>query len=139
MGTTTRQQMRDLIRAHVKAEGAGNVDGAVAPYTDDIVHDVVGYPGGPLHGIDAARAFYTNLTANIRTEEEVPTHVLQGDDFTVLDQMMTATVTGSFLGIQGNGRRVRFRILHVFEFRNERICRENVWLDGNAIVHQLSA
>jgi predicted ester cyclase len=50
---------------------------------------------------------------------------------------MTATVTGQFLGIPGNGKQVKFRILHVFEFRDGRISRENVWLDGAAVAAQL--
>jgi predicted ester cyclase len=56
----------------------------------------------------------------------------------VLDQMMTGTVTGSMLGLPGNGRQVTFRILHVFEFTEGLISRENVWLDGAAIQHQLA-
>jgi hypothetical protein len=30
-------------------------------------------------------------------------------------------------------------MIHVFEFRDGLICRENVWLDGNAIAAQLTA
>ena len=52
---------------------------------------------------------------------------------------MTGTVIGSMLGIPGHGRRMTFRILHVFEFRDGLISRENVWLDGGAVVAQLTA
>ena len=116
----------------------GDVDGAVAAYTDDVEHDVVGFRGGPIHGKDAARGFYEYLTANFRTEDERPTHRYVADDAMILDQMMTGTVTGELLGFPGNGRRVTFRILHVFEFRDDLISRENVWLDGAAIAQQLS-
>ena len=44
----------------------------------------------------------------------------------------------SWLGLPGHGRRISFRILHVFEFRDGLISRENVWLDTAAIVGQLS-
>ncbi len=30
-------------------------------------------------------------------------------------------------------------MLHVFEFRDGKISRENVWLDGGAVVAQLTA
>ncbi len=50
---------------------------------------------------------------------------------------MTGTVTGSMLGLPGHGRRISFRILHVFEFKDGLISRENVWLDGAAIQQQL--
>jgi hypothetical protein len=33
---------------HLKAEG--DVEGAVAVYTDDVVHDAVGFPGSPRTG-----------------------------------------------------------------------------------------
>ena len=66
------QEMITLVERHLKAEGAGDIEGAVAPYHDDIVHDAVGFPGSPRHGKDAAREFYGFLTANFRTEEEEP-------------------------------------------------------------------
>ena len=48
------QEMDGLVEAHAGAEATGDVAAAVATYTDDIEHDVVGAPDGPLHGPDAA-------------------------------------------------------------------------------------
>jgi steroid delta-isomerase-like uncharacterized protein len=132
------ERMTALVEQHLKAEDAGDVDGAVAVYTDDVEHDVVGWPGGPLHGKDAAREFYRELTANLRIEQQRPTHQYLAADAVILDQQLTGTVTGTLLGLPGNGRRITFRILHVFEFKDELISRENAWLDGAAIMQQLS-
>jgi steroid delta-isomerase-like uncharacterized protein len=134
-----RHEMRTLIERHLKAEGAGDVEGAVAVYTEDVVHDAVGFPGSPRVGKDSAREFYGFLTANFRTEQEEPTHEYWTEDSLVLEQLMTGTVIGEMLGLPGTGRRITFRILHVFEFRNGLISRENVWLDSAAIVTQLAA
>jgi steroid delta-isomerase-like uncharacterized protein len=131
-------QMQNLVSQHFRAEGAGDVDGAVAVYTDDIEHDVVGFPGGPHHGRDGARKFYEELTANFRAEGEEVLRRYFAVDSMILDQVMTGTVIGSMLGLPGHGRRISFRILHVFEFRDGLISRENVWLDSAAIVNQLS-
>src|SRR5450432_2046876 len=87
------EQMRSLVEQHLKAEGAGDVEGAIAVYTDDIEHDVVGWPGGPVHGKDAARGFYDHLTANFRTEGEQPTRRYFAGDAMILDQVMTGTVS----------------------------------------------
>ncbi len=133
-----RSEMKALVERHLKAEGAGDVEGAVSVYTDDIEHDPVGFPGAPYKGKDAARAFYNELTKNFRTEEEQPTHEYATDSSLVLEQLMTGTVIGSMLGLPGNNRRITFRILHVFEFRDGLISRENVWLDTAAIIGQLS-
>lgn len=134
----TPEQMTALVERHLKAEGAGDVEGAVAVYTDDIEHDVAGWPGGPVHGKDAAREFYRQLTASFRTEQEQPTHRYLAADAMTLDQVMTGTATGTFLGLPGNNRRITFRTLHVFEFRDGLISRENVWVDLAAIQEQLS-
>jgi len=137
--TMDQQEMIAVVEGHLKAEGAGDIDGAVAPYHDDIVHDAVGFPGSPRHGKDAAREFYRFLTANFRTEEEEPIRRWFLDDTMFLEQSMTGSVIGEMLGIPGNGRRVTFRIFHVFEFTDGLISREQVWLDTGAIVAQLTA
>ena len=129
--------MRDLITRHMEAEDRGDVEGAIAVYTDDVEHDVVGFPGGASHGKDGARAFYHHLIANFRTEGWEVVHRIQANDAVILEQAMTGTVIGSLLGFPGNDRRISFRMLHVFEFRDGLISRENIWLDGSAIAEQL--
>ena len=132
-------EMRAVVERHLKAEGSGDVEGAVAVYTEDVVHDAVGFPGSPRQGKEAARDFYRFLTANFRTEDEQPLHQFATSDALVLEQLMTGTVIGEMLGIPGNGRKVSFRILHVFEFRDGLVSREQVWIDSAAIVEQLTA
>jgi steroid delta-isomerase-like uncharacterized protein len=134
-----REQMDRLIEAHLQAEAAGDTAGCVAVYTADVEHDVVGAPHGPLHGKGAAQGFYEQLVRDIQTEQMVPLRSYYGDDFCVIEHEWTGTVPGIFLGVPGHGRRVAFRLLHVWEFRDGLISRENVWLDGGAIVQQLTA
>jgi steroid delta-isomerase-like uncharacterized protein len=131
-------QMQGLVDIHMRAENRGDIDGAVAVYTDDIEHDVVGFPSGASRGKDAARDFYAYLTANFRTESWDVLRRYFAEDAMVLEQFMTGTVMGSLLGLPGNGRRISFRMLHIFEFREGLISRENVWLDTAAVVDQLS-
>lgn len=131
-------QMQGLVDSHMRAENQGDIDGAVTVYTDDVEHDVVGFPNSPTIGKDAARDFYRYLTDNFRTENWEITRQYLADDAMVLEQLMTGTVIGSLLGLPGNGRRVSFRMMHVFEFRDGLISRENIWLDTAAVVDQLS-
>jgi predicted ester cyclase len=60
-------------------------------------------------------------------------------DTLIMEQLMTGIVIGSMLGLSGNGRHITFRMLHVFEFSNGLISRENVWIDTAAIAAQLGA
>jgi len=140
VGSVEQHEMVALVERHLKAQGEGDAKGAVAVYTDDVVHDAVGFPGSPRTGKGAAREFYVFLTANFRTEEEQETlHRFFAGDTMILEQSMTGTVIGEMLGIPGNGRRVTFRILHVFDFRDGLVSREQVWIDSGAIVAQLTA
>jgi steroid delta-isomerase-like uncharacterized protein len=133
------EEMDALIEQHISAETAGDPDGCVAMYADDVVHDVVGFPTGPLSGPDAAKGFYEQLVQDIQTEKMIPTRRYYGEDFCVMEHEWTGTVPGSFLGIPGHGKRISFRLLHIWEFRDGRMTRENVWLDSGAIVAQLTA
>ena len=133
------EEMNRLIDAHITAEAAGDTAATVAVYTDDVEHDVVGFPTGPVHGKVAAEDFYKYLTTNIETETMVPVHTYYGDDFCVIEHTWNGTVPGDFLGVPGNGRHISFRMIHVWEFRDGLISRENVWLDGSSIIAQLTA
>lgn len=134
-----RRRMEELVAAHIAAEMAGDTGGAVAMYTHDVVHDVIGSPTGPLRGPDAAKAFYDELTSTLDTETMDVVSERYGDDFCVIEHEATATVNGAFLGIPGNGRRIRFRMLHVWEFADDAIALEQIWLDGGSIAAQLTA
>jgi predicted ester cyclase len=101
-------QMQGLVDSHMTAENHGDIDGAVAVYTEF-----------RSESWDVLRQYFA-------------------DDAMVLEQLMTGAVIGSLLGLPGNGRSISFRMMHVFEFRDGLISRENIWLDTAAVAHQLS-
>lgn len=133
------EEMDQLIQRHISAELAGDTAAAVAVYTDDVEHDVVGSPTGPVVGKHAAQGFYDQLVTDIDAERMIPLRGYYGEDFCVIEHEWAGTVPGSLLGMPGHGRPVTFRLLHIFEFRDGLISRENAWLDTGAIVAQLTA
>jgi steroid delta-isomerase-like uncharacterized protein len=133
------REMNRLIDTHLTAEQAADATAAVAVYTDDVEHDVVGMPEGTVYGKDAAQSRYEDFYKNMTVEEMRPDHQYYGENFCVMEHLCTSTVSGSLLGVPGRGRRVSFRILHVWEFADGRISRENVWLDGGSIIAQLTS
>jgi steroid delta-isomerase-like uncharacterized protein len=139
--TTTsmsREAIDRMLEEHFRQEAAGDVAGTLATYADDIVHDVVGDPMGALHDRHAIGERYAHLFSNLKAEDVAVKHRLYGDHFVVDDKILTARVDGEFLGIPGHGRRIHVRVLHVFEFRDGLISRENVWLDGGSAIAQLT-
>ena len=142
MDTTVRltpEAIDRIIEDHFQREADGDVEGTLQTFTDDVVHDVVGDPAGELHGPAAVGQRYGHLFHNVKGEHADVKHRLYGDNFVVDDKIWTARVVGTFMGIPGHGRRIHIRVLHVFEFRNGRISRENVWIDGAAAIAQLTA
>lgn len=132
------QEMDTLIDRHLQAEMAGDLDGAVAVYTEDVEHDDVGMPAGPVIGKQAARGFYKELTEGLRVEDMRPLRRYHGRDFCVTEHLVFGRAVGRVMGIPGQGRRVQVRLLHVFEFRDGLISRENTWTDTAALAQQLS-
>ena len=139
MGELTPAEMDAVLDAHYKYEAADDVEGVLSTLTDDVVHDVVGFPSGPNHGKAAARAFYEHLFADIAGENTVPQGRLYGSNFLVDEVIWEGRAIGRPFGFDGRNRRFSHRLLHVLEFRDGLISRENVWVDFGAIARQLGS
>ena len=136
---TTHPEMTQLVGDHLAAEMRRDTAAAVTVYTADVEHDVVGWPSGPVVGPAAAKGFYDQLIEVFTTEKMEPLRLLYGDDFCVTEHETTGRFPHGFLGAPASDDPVTFRMLHVFEFRDAAISRENVWLDTGAIMAQLHA
>lgn len=134
----TPAQMDRKIDEHFGFEARDDVDGVLATLTEDVVHDIVGYPTGPTHGREAARSFYENLFADLADGQVRSLRRLYGADFLVDESLWRGRAPGRPFGLEGRNRPLEFRLLHVVEFgETGNIRRENVWLDLAAILHQL--
>jgi hypothetical protein len=121
-----------IVDQHLRAEGA------VAVYTDDIVHDAGGRPGSPRTGKDEARAFYrflSHLSDRVRRAAAPLLRRRHHGPRADHDRFGRRRIPR----LPGNGRRVSFGIFHVFGFRDGLISREQVRIDRGPIVAQLSA
>src|SRR6266496_3964539 len=101
----TREAIDQIIEDHFRREADGDVEGTLATFTDDVVHDVVGDPAGELHGTSAAGQRYGHLFSNVKGEHADVKHRLYGENFVVDDMIWTARVVGEFMGIPGQGCR----------------------------------
>ncbi|MFI9508719.1 nuclear transport factor 2 family protein [Nocardia sp. NPDC052566] len=132
-------EMDELFARHCAAEAANDVPAILDTLTDDVEHDVVGDPAGVLYDRAAIGERYKAVFDALHEEKFESVHRYYGEDFFVDESHWYGTVTGMFLGIPADGRRIDYRILHVCEVRDGRISRENVWLDVAAVVQQLTA
>ena len=134
----TPQQMDAKMDEHFAFERRDDVEGVLATLTNDAEHDIVGWPLGPTHGRDAARRFYETMFVDLTDSKVRTVKRLYGDNFMIDESLWSGKAPGRPFGIEGRGRPLEFRLLHVVEFSQAGdIKRENVWVDLAAIIRQL--
>jgi predicted ester cyclase len=136
--TITRAQMDQKIDEHFDFEARDDVNGVLATLAADVEHDIVGWPAGPAHDRAGARQFYEALFADLSDGRVECLRRLYGDNFVVDESRWHGKATGRPFGLEGHGRALAFRMLHLLEFSSDgQIKRENVWIDLAAIQRQL--
>ena len=131
-------EMDRKIDEHFGFEARDDVEGVLATLAPDAQHDVVGWPSGPVQGRENARPFYEALFADLADGQVTCTKRLYGEGFLVDESIWRGTAVGRPFGIEGRGRPLEFRLLHVIEFTEDgQIQREAVWTDLAAVIRQL--
>jgi hypothetical protein len=130
--------MDQKMDEHFGYEANDDVEGVLATLADDATHDIVGWPSGPTHGREAARPFYETMFADLSEGTVASTRRLYGEGFLVDESLWQGRAPGRPFGLEGKGRPLTFRLLHVVEFTEAgQIQREQVWIDLAAILQQL--
>ena len=135
--TTPAQVMDEVLARHYDAEARHDMPALLETLADDVEHDVVGWPGGPNVGHEGLKPFYTQLFADFQTTDVRPLRRYHGDDFCVDEVEYHALAVGRPFGLDGRDRPVHFRLLHICEFADGKMSRENVWLDAASLFQQL--
>lgn len=135
----TRQQMDELINRHFGFEATDDVDGVLDSLADEVRHEVVPSPMGAQTDKHGIREFYSMLFADLKGEGVSPLRRLYGEDFVVDETLWNGQITNGrpFL-MDGKSGKVSFRLLHIFELRDDKITSEQVWCDLAALQRQLS-
>jgi uncharacterized protein len=134
----TRETMDRKLDEHVGYEARDDVAGVLATMAPDVEHDIVGWPTGPTRGRENARPFYEALFSDLSEGGAECVRRLHGENFIVDESVWRGRAPGRPFGLEGRGRPLEFRLLHVIEFDEAgAIGRENVWVDLAAIIRQL--
>ena len=134
----SRSEMDRRMDRHFAFEAQDDVAGVLATLAPDAEHDIVVWPTGPTRGRDPPRLFYEALFDHLSDVKVDGIRRLYGDDFLVDESMWRGKAPGRPFGLEGKGRPLAFRLLHVVEFAADgAIKRENVWIDMGAVLQQL--
>lgn len=134
----THVEMDRAVDEHFKYEAEDDIEGVLSTLATDVTHDIVGWPAGPTQGRENARPFYEALFADLTESSITTVKRLYGEDFVVDESVVEFKAVGRPYGLEGKGRTVRTRLLHVIEFASDGVIkRENAWIDMAAMMQQL--
>ncbi len=134
----TRDQMDALVDEHFRFEATDDVDGVLSTLVEGAVHEVIPSPVGALGDPAEQRAYYELLFASVKGESVEPLRRYYGENFLVDESLWRGRIEdGRPFLCDGRSGEVSFRLLHVFELRDGKISREQVWCDLAAIQRQL--
>jgi hypothetical protein len=134
----TPAEMDELVDRHFGYEAADDVEGVMSTLVEGAEHEVVPSPVGATDDPEAQRAYYEMLFSSITGESVEPIRRYYGEGFLVDETLWHGTVEdGRPFLCDGKSGPVSFRLLHVFELRDGKIAREQVWCDLAAIQRQL--
>jgi ketosteroid isomerase-like protein len=134
----THEEMDDLVNRHFGFEATDDVDGVMSTLADGAEHEVIPSPVGAIDDPAEQRAYYELLFSSITGESVERIRRYYGEDFLVDETLWHGTVDdGRPFLCDGKSGNVSFRLLHVFEIREGKIAREQVWCDLAAIQRQL--
>jgi ketosteroid isomerase-like protein len=132
------EEMDAVFDRHCQAELDKDVEAILDTLTDDAEHDVIGDPAGVLRGRAAIEPRYKELFTALEEDSFESLRRYHGADFFVDESRFVGRAIGPFMGFPGGNAPVDFRIMHVCEFRDGKISREQVWMDVGALVQQLT-
>ena len=113
------------VEAHFHSEAANEVEKALDLYTDDIVWEAPAR-GLRFEGKEAVAANYRKMFASERNVEFITNlQRFATEDRVVDDSIIHLVITGTDSLPVPVGQKVEMRLVHIFEMRGGKICRES--------------
>ena len=128
------EQMDRMMDEHFAFEGRDDVEGVLATLSEDVEHDIVGWPFGPAHNRDGARQFYEMMFGGLADSSVRCGKRLYGANFMVDESVWSGKAPGMPFGLEGRNRPLEFRLLHVVEFaERKRKAKGADWIVANDV------
>ena len=112
-------EIRELWKAHSKAEDNRSIEGLLATLSEDCVYTV--YPDDvSWHGHEGATRFYTGLLTAFPDIDFQLTDIVIGPQGVCEEADVTGTHEQDWVGYEASGERVEFRVVIFFPWDPER-------------------
>ena len=139
--TSLYQRRAATVKEHVDAENRHDPDAVVATFSATRAsYDIPAF-GEAGQATDAAsvRALWEGFIASFPDLNIVSGPLFHGEHHVFVEVSLTGTQQGDFAGIPPTGRSIKTRVGCLFEFEQDQLVRERVYLDLADILCQLGA
>ena len=135
--TPLQEKREALVLEHFRAENEHDLDGLIATFHSpryEMMHL------GRVHdGEEAVRTLISSLYRGLPDIHAEPGRLRHLGDAIVVECVTTGTHSGFFAGMQPTGKQIRARSVCIFEFDDDKLLCEKVYLDLATILRQLGA
>lgn len=124
-----------VVESHFHGEAQNEVEAALETFSDDIVWEAPA-PNGldrRFAGKEAVAKNYRELFASMRNVRFEPLQRFATEDRVVDDSLVTFEIAKGGYWRFPVGSKVEMRLVHIFEMRDGKICRELVFDMGRAV------
>jgi steroid delta-isomerase-like uncharacterized protein len=136
-----RQARETTVRAHYEAENRHDLDGLLATFSPSRAsYDVpaFGKEGQPADAA-AVRTMWEGILAVFPNVHHEVLRLRHGDDFILVEYIVSGTQKSDWAGIQATGRSFAIRVAAVYEFEGEQLVCERVYTDMADWLRQLGS
>jgi steroid delta-isomerase-like uncharacterized protein len=130
-----RERREAVVREHVEAENRHDVEAVIATF-DRARYEVIPL-GEPSDGEAAVKRLLDELIDGFPDFRAELQRLHHADDAVILEAQMTGTHGGPWGGIPATGRRIDLPIACIFDFEEQRLVCEKVYLDFATLLRQL--
>ena len=131
--TRLRERREAIVNEHAAAENRHDVEATITTFH----HPRYEVNGVPSDGTDAVRELLQGLMNGLPDLHADIGKMRHADDAVFSETLITGTHDGEWAGIPPTGRRVEVPVAAIFEFDEDRLLCEKVYMDFAAVLTQI--
>ena len=131
--TSLRQRREEIVKRHAHAENRHDVEATIATFHRPR-YEVNGIPSD---GEQAVRELLHGLMSGFPDLHVEIGEMRHADDAVFGETLITGTHDGEWAGLPPTGRRIEVRVVGIFEFDEDRLLCEKVYMDFAAVLTQI--
>jgi steroid delta-isomerase-like uncharacterized protein len=131
--TSLRQRREAIVKQHADAENRHDVEATIATFH----HPRYEVNGQPSDGTEAVRELLQGLMDGFPDLHADIGKMRHADDAVFSEVLITGTNDGEWAGIPPSGRRIEVPVVGIFEFDDDRLLCEKVYIDMATILTQI--